>query len=56
MQGGREGLKAFVEVGSGLSVHWESYTLLGRGEWVYYLERIPWEAYRRPKVLEAAIE
>jgi alpha-L-fucosidase len=41
------GVKAFVDSRYGMSIHWGLYALKGRGEWVYYLERIPWDTYRR---------
>jgi alpha-L-fucosidase len=41
-----EGLQAFVNARYGLSVHWGLYSINGRGEWVYFNERIPWETYR----------
>jgi len=42
-----KGVQAFREAGFALSMHFGLYSLNGRGEWVYYLERIPWDAYRR---------
>ncbi len=41
------GVQAFVDAKFGLSMHWGLYALQGRGEWVYYNERIPWETYRQ---------
>ena len=40
------GERAFLNARYGLSVHWGLYSLNGRGEWVYFNERIPWEVYR----------
>ena len=42
-----DGLRAFTESSFGLSVHWGLYSLKGRGEWVYWNERIPFDTYRR---------
>ncbi len=42
-----EGVRAFVDARYGMSIHWGLYALNGRGEWVYYVERIPLEAYRQ---------
>ena len=42
-----EGVAAFLEAGFGLSVHWGLYALYGRGEWIYWTERIPLAAYRQ---------
>ena len=42
-----EGLRAFVNDKYGLSVHWGLYSINGRGEWVYFNERIPWNVYRK---------
>jgi len=46
LQATPEGVKAFVDARFGLSVHWGLYSLNGRGEWVYYVERIPLATYR----------
>lgn len=46
LQASPEGVRAFLEARFGLSMHWGLYALAGRGEWVYYTERIPWETYR----------
>jgi alpha-L-fucosidase len=40
------GLQAYTSARYGLSVHWGLYSLNGRGEWVYFVERIPWQVYR----------
>ena len=40
-----DGVRAFEEAGFGLSVHWGLYALLGRAEWVYFNERIPFSTY-----------
>lgn len=42
-----EGLQAYLQARYGLSVHWGLYSLNGRGEWVYYQERIPLAAYQQ---------
>lgn len=42
-----EGVQAFVDARYGLSVHWGLYSINGRGEWVYFKERIPFTEYRR---------
>jgi len=42
-----EGVAAFVNARFGLSVHWGLYALNGRGEWVYFVERIPFAVYRQ---------
>jgi len=47
LQASPAGVKSFVDSGFGLSVHWGLYALNGRGEWVYYTERIPWDTYRQ---------
>ena len=41
------GAEAFVNARFGLSVHWGLYALQGRGEWVYFNEKIPFDVYRR---------
>jgi len=40
------GVQAFMNARFGLSVHWGLYALQGRGEWVYYQERIPLAKYQ----------
>ena len=40
------GVKAFVGARFGLSMHWGLYSINGRGEWVYFNERIPFDTYR----------
>jgi len=47
LQAAEEGVQQFVKAAYGLSVHWGLYSLNGRGEWVYFVERIPWDVYRR---------
>ncbi len=42
-----EGVRTFLQAGFGLSIHWGLYSLDGRGEWVYFVERIPWDTYRQ---------
>ena len=37
----------FQEARFGLFIHWGLYSLLGRGEWVMYFERIPREEYAK---------
>ncbi len=46
LQASPEGLRRFLDARFGLSVHWGLYALEGRGEWVYYNERIPLDVYR----------
>lgn len=46
LQATPEGVKAFTDARFGLSIHWGLYALEGRGEWVYYHERIPLATYR----------
>ncbi|HUW32961.1 MAG TPA: alpha-L-fucosidase [Planctomycetota bacterium] len=41
------GVKAFVGARFGLSMHWGLYSINGRGEWVYFNERIPFDTYRQ---------
>ncbi len=41
-----EGVKAFRDAGFGMSVHWGLYSIQGRGEWVYFNEKIPLSTYR----------
>jgi alpha-L-fucosidase len=41
-----EGAQAFLNAKYSMSVHWGLYSLNGRGEWVYYNERIPWDVYK----------
>jgi len=47
LQASPEGVKAFVEDAFGLCAHWGLYSINGRGEWVLWQERIPFEVYRR---------
>ncbi len=47
LQATRAGMDAFLKAQFGMSVHWGLYSLNGRGEWVYFVERIPFEVYRR---------
>ena len=42
-----KGVEAFLQARFGLSVHWGLYSLEGRGEWVHFVERIPFEIYRQ---------
>ncbi|RLF05106.1 MAG: alpha-L-fucosidase [Thermoprotei archaeon] len=42
-----ERIKWFSEARFGLFIHWGLYSLLGRAEWVMYLERIPRSEYAR---------
>ena len=42
-----EGVRAFAAAKYGLSVHWGLYSINGRGEWVYFVERIPFDVYHR---------
>ena len=41
------GIQAFAAAKYGLSVHWGLYSINGRGEWVYFVERIPFDVYHR---------
>ena len=43
----KENLEWWKESKLGLFVHWGLYSLLGRGEWVMYTERIPAGEYRK---------
>ena len=45
-QASAAGVKAFVDARYGITAHWGLYSLNGRGEWVYFVERIPYEKYR----------
>ena len=47
LQASPEGLARFVQAGWGLSMHWGLYSIHGRGEWVYFKERIPFDVYRQ---------
>jgi alpha-L-fucosidase len=40
-----ERLKWFHEARFGIFIHWGLYSLLGRGEWAMYRERIPVDEY-----------
>ncbi len=42
-----ERIKWFLEARFGMFIHWGLYSLLGRAEWVMYLERIPRSEYAR---------
>ncbi|MEM0024198.1 MAG: alpha-L-fucosidase [Thermofilaceae archaeon] len=42
-----EKLRWFVEARFGMFIHWGLYSLLGRGEWVMFLEGIPREEYAK---------
>ncbi|HIE43432.1 MAG TPA: alpha-L-fucosidase [Candidatus Omnitrophica bacterium] len=42
-----EKMKWFNEARFGMFVHWGLYSILGRGEWVMYQERIPKEEYAK---------
>jgi alpha-L-fucosidase len=46
-QASQKGVQAFVEAKFGLTAHWGLYSINGRGEWVYYAERIPYEIYHQ---------
>jgi len=41
LQVSEAGEKAFVASRFGLTAHWGLYSINGRGEWVYYVEKIP---------------
>jgi len=47
LQASPEGIAEFTAAKFGLSVHWGLYSINGRGEWVYYMERIPLDQYRQ---------
>lgn len=42
-----EGVRAFTSARFGLTAHWGLYSINGRGEWVYYAEKIPFEVYKQ---------
>jgi alpha-L-fucosidase len=42
----RQGLKDFLAMRYGLSIHWGLYALVGKGEWALFTENIPVEKYR----------
>lgn len=42
-----ERLKWFHQARFGMFIHWGLYSLLGRGEWVMYVDRIPKDDYAR---------
>lgn len=42
-----EKLRWFMEARLGMFIHWGLYALLGRGEWVMYLEGIPKDEYAK---------
>lgn len=46
-QASHEGVQAFVQAKFGLTAHWGLYSINGRGEWVYFTERIPYELYHQ---------
>jgi alpha-L-fucosidase len=46
MQVSPQGLMWYQDVRFGMFVHWGLYSILGRGEWVMHLERIPSKDYR----------
>ncbi|MCE5258355.1 MAG: alpha-L-fucosidase [Chloroflexi bacterium] len=46
-QASPEGVRAFCELRFGLTAHWGLYSINGRGEWVYYNERIPYVVYHQ---------
>lgn len=43
----RERMKWFNKARFGMFIHWGLYSMLGRGEWVMYYERIPKEEYAK---------
>lgn len=47
MKSYEERTKWFNEVRFGMIIHWGLYSILGRGEWVMYFERIPKEEYAK---------
>ena len=47
MKNYEERVKWFNEARFGMFIHWGLYSILGRGEWVMYRERIPKEEYRK---------
>jgi len=42
-----ERMEWFNEARFGMFIHWGLYSILGRGEWVMYIERIPKEEYAK---------
>ncbi|RLF19924.1 MAG: alpha-L-fucosidase [Thermoprotei archaeon] len=40
-------IKWFIEARFGMFIHWGLYSILGRAEWVMYLERIPKDEYAK---------
>ena len=47
MDGEQDGRTWFKDVRLGMFVHWGLYSLLGRGEWAMYQERIPKDDYAK---------
>ncbi len=47
LQASPEGLAEFAAARFGLAMHWGLYSIHGRGEWVYFNERIPLDQYRQ---------
>ncbi len=46
MQASSQGLAWYQDVRFGMFVHWGLYSILGRGEWIMHVERIPSRDYR----------
>ncbi|MHB9033168.1 MAG: alpha-L-fucosidase [Anaerolineae bacterium] len=46
-QASERGVRTFTEARYGLTAHWGLYSINGRGEWVYFAERIPLAVYRQ---------
>lgn len=42
-----DAVSQFIKDGFGMSVHWGLYSILGRGEWVMFDERIPAKEYEK---------
>jgi len=47
LQATPEGVQEFIKAKYGLSMHWGLYSINGRGEWVYWVERIPFNVYKQ---------
>ncbi len=46
-QASASGLKWFQDIRFGMFIHWGLYSLIGRGEWVMHVERIPVTEYEK---------
>ncbi len=47
LSAGESAVKEFVNDRVGLSVHWGLYSILGKGEWVMHVDKIPAGEYER---------